>query len=46
VGGGGGGGESNSGATPHFSLTSISKMNDKVNAYNKKLAGLVTDEEL
>jgi len=27
-----------------FSPTCISKMNDKVNAYNKKLAGLVTDE--
>lgn len=27
-----------------FSPTCISKMNDKVNAYNVKLAGLVTDE--
>ena len=27
-----------------FSTTCISKMNDKVNAYNVKLAGLVTDE--
>ena len=27
-----------------FSPTCISKMNDKVNAYNKKLAGLVTDD--
>lgn len=27
-----------------FSPTCISKMNDKVNAYNLKLAGLVTDE--
>jgi len=27
-----------------FSPTCISKMNDKVNAYNKKLAGLVTDK--
>ena len=27
-----------------FSYTCISKMNDKVNAYNVKLAGLVTDE--